>query len=113
MADKGFYLKVLVPTDDGITISKNGIENSLYYLTYNISNRSYQLAGKKKYTDLFESNFNSKKFKEYLETENIDLVLTSINENYNFSFQKVNIQEINHLLNKFIDLIDKKSANKH
>ena len=111
MADKGFDLKVLIPTDDGIHISENGIEDSGYYLLYNLSNRSYQLAGKIKYSDLFESNFNAQQFHEYLKTENIDLVLTTINGNYHFTFQKVDVQEINQLLNLFIELLDKKSAN--
>jgi len=34
MPEKGFDLKVLIPTDDGLTISKNGIQGALFYLFY-------------------------------------------------------------------------------
>jgi len=112
MADKGFDLKVLIPTDDGFKLSSQGIEKCKYYLMYNISNRSYQLASKKKFADLFETNFNVQQFIEYLNAEKVDLVLTTIENNYHFSFEKVDVQEINQVLNYYIDLIDKKSANK-
>lgn len=35
MADKGFQLKVIIPTDDGFNISDKGIEKASYYLIYN------------------------------------------------------------------------------
>lgn len=110
MAEKGFDIKVLIPTDDGLTISDKGIENAAYYLMYNISNRSYQFAGKIKFSELF----TSKQF-TIVELENF-CYQNSIDKIVNTSFNKLKIKieiiqatsiEIGEILNNFIDQIDK------
>lgn len=101
MADKGFNLKVLVPTNDGINISDNGIE-ARYFLFYNLSNRSYQLAGKVKNTKL-----DIQSIKKIMNEENIDLILTSKPIDAENKFEIVEQIEINKLLNSYIDKIDK------
>lgn len=108
MADKGFALKILVPTDDGLHVSENGIENPRYYLVYNISNRSYQLAGKVKCADFFENIFSFDKLKELVVDEKIDLVVSNHTLEKDIPHEIAKIQEINQLLNWFIDQIDQK-----
>ena len=109
MADKGFNLKVLVPTDDGITISKNGIENSLYYLTYNISNRSYQLSEKYKRRNIFTDNlFSEKELNEIILKNNIDkIVLYSDKYHDSEKVFKLKLIEINQIMNYLIEYVDK------
>jgi len=110
MADKGFDIKVLIPSDDGITISENGIINASYYLMYNVSNRSYQLAGKIKTSELF----NYKKFeKNFLNNFcNLNYVDKIINPEAEVELitQIIHVKEkeIGECLNNIIDQIDKK-----
>lgn len=101
MADKGFDLKVLIPTDDGLLISANGVEKAKYYLMYNLSNRSYQLAGKIKTTKLLEDKQAfSIKIENLILLEKIDKVI---------DFRDYPNTEISEILNSLIDLIDKKN----
>ena len=110
MADKGFDLKVLIPTDDGLVISEKGIAEANFYLMYNLSNRSYQLSGKVKTLDFFKTKMVKDKLNHLLVSENIDaivemersLVLDCV-------FIKTPKLEINEILNNLIDEIDKKS----
>lgn len=109
MADKGFDLKVLIPTDDGLTISENGIEKSKYYLTYNISNRSYQLAGKIKCMELYKLKaFELNKLENLIDNEKIDLVICLKTLNSKLSFDVVIETEIGLVLDSYIDKLDKK-----
>ena len=112
MADKGFDIKVLIPTDDGLTISENGIEQARYYLTYNLSNRSYQLADKVKTSDFYlDSVFDLLKFTELVTLNKIDLILTVNPEhNLNLSIKILPVLEtdIGKNLIQIIDQIDKK-----
>jgi hypothetical protein len=113
MADKGFDLKVLIPTDDGLTISENGIENALYYLSYNISDRSYQLAEKYKADEIFESNiFNWQEIKELCSQNKIDkfLCINSISQN-SLEYLVVEKNEISVILNILIDQINNNLLN--
>ncbi len=110
MADKGFDLKLLVPTDDGLTISEKGVEGAMYYLSYNISNRSYQLAEKYKVANIFiSSSFNWVTIKQLFDQHNIDKLLTvhSISEP-DVNYLLVESNEISVLLNELIDKIDHK-----
>lgn len=111
MADKGFELKVLIPTDDGFNISNKGIEKASYYLMYNISNRSYQLAGKIKTADLFENfEFDSKVFITEIENRNVDKIVC--NTQSLFDVEIVSETDIGIVLNNLIDIVDnKKEAN--
>ncbi|MEA2105736.1 MAG: hypothetical protein U9P82_03315 [Bacteroidota bacterium] len=114
MPEKGFDLKVLIPTDDGLTISKNGIRGALYYLFYNVSNRSYQLAGKIKTAEWYqEKKFRITDFKMLLTKEKIDLVLTLSATDINLlcRVKVINNDDIALNLNQLIDSIDKKRAN--
>lgn len=110
MADKGFDLKVLIPTDDGITISESGIGDSLYYLTYNISDRSYQLADKFKAKEVFRSNsFNWDELKELFNQYKIDkLLVTELYSDLAIECILVEPDEIIIMLNGLIDKIDNK-----
>ncbi len=45
MANKDFLLKVIVPTDDGLTVASK-FDEAPYYLCFNLSELSYQLAEK-------------------------------------------------------------------
>lgn len=110
MADKGFDLKVLIPTDDGFNISDNGIKNCRYYLMYNISNRSYQLAGKIKLKEFYAKGFNINSLQDLLETENIDIILTVHQKLYDLPYDHVKNKEISIVLNGYIEFIDKKKA---
>jgi hypothetical protein len=101
MADKGFNLKVLIPTNDGFSISEYGLEKSKYYLMYNISNRSYQLAGKIKVSELADNNSISDNLEELVLKEKIDKVIES---------KDFPNSEINEILNQLIDIIDKKTS---
>ncbi|MBW2998431.1 hypothetical protein KY321_02730 [Candidatus Woesearchaeota archaeon] len=99
MADKGFFLKVLLPTDDGISISNKGIKNARYYLMYNLSNRSYQLAGKVKCKEYFNnSEFDFHKFEELCKQNRVDQIIDGQKE-----------LDIGMVLNELIDIIDKKN----
>jgi hypothetical protein len=111
MADKGFQLKVIIPTDDGFNISDKGIKEASYYLMYNISNRSYQLAGKIKTANLYkDSEFDFEIFKLEIEEANVDKIVCNkqfgILLDYEVLFVKE--KEIGIALNNLIDLIDKK-----
>lgn len=113
MADKGFQLKVIIPTDDGFNISDKGIEKSSYYLIYNISNRSYQLAGKIKTANLYKNTeFNFEIFKLEMEKDNIDKVLC--NKQFGILLEHevlfVKEKEIGIALNNLIDMIDKNES---
>ena len=113
MADKGFDLKVLVPTDDGLTISENEIENALYYLSYNISDRSYQLVEKYKADEIFESNvFNWEEIKKLCNQNKIDKLLSInfISQN-SVEYLVVEKNEISVILNILIDQIDNNLLN--
>lgn len=104
MADKGFDIKVLVPTDDGLTISENSFETAWYYLMYNVSNRSYQLAGKLKQSERNKSDFNTIVMKE-----NIDFIISNTAiQNSNIKVFKPEFSEINQILNDLIDQLDQK-----
>lgn len=104
MADKGFDIKVLIPTDDGLTISENSFETALYYLIYNVSNRSYQLAGKLKQSELNEIDIQT-----IIKKEKIDLIIGNIsNKDINSKVLTPKFTEINQLLNHLIDQIDQK-----
>lgn len=113
MPDKGFDLKVLVPTDDGFNISENGIEEALHYLMYYVSNRSYQLAGKIKTRELFKNQkFNIETFKQFLDLEKVELILNCAEINFALSC-KINVASENSIslvLNDLIDEIDKKKS---
>jgi glycerate-2-kinase len=110
MADKGFDLKVLIPTDDGITVSLKGIEKAPYYLFYNVSKRSYQLAGKVKTFDYFNNTTSFViKFNELIVTENIDKIINNqTNASIKCDFVKADFNEIGEMLDDIIDKIDKK-----
>ncbi len=110
MVNKGFDLKVLIPTDDGVTISLKGIEKAPYYLLYNVSNRSYQLAGKVKTLDLFNDTADFiKKFNEFIVIENIDNIIDNqLNKSIKCDLIKTDHNEIGKILNDLIDKIDKK-----
>jgi len=113
MADKGFQLKVIIPTDDGFNISSNGIKKASYYLMYNISNRSYQLAGKIKTADLYEnSEFNFEVFKSEIEKAKIDKVVCNKQFGVLLAYEVMFVKEkeIGVILNNLIDLIDKKES---
>ena len=108
MADKGFHLKVLVPTDDGFTISKNGIEGALYFLTYNVSNRSYQLSEKVKHTNIFNNQFNWSILADYCNEHLVDIILNNKTTNLlkGIKVKVVEPSEIGAFLNQLIDIID-------
>ena len=113
MPEKGFDLKVLLPTDDGLTISKNGIQKALYYLLYNVSNRSYQFAGKVKTIGWYPNKrFCVTDFNRLLKEEKIDLVLTlsSITPDIACKYIIVDEKEISANLNQLIDETDKKKS---
>lgn len=113
MPEKGFDLKVLIPTDDGLTISEKGIQEALYYLFYNVSNRSYQLAGKVKTVEWYqEKNFCITDFKKLLTKEKIDLVITlsAIDINIPCKNKIIDNEVIAVSLNQLIDSIDKKKS---
>lgn len=108
MADKGFEIKVLIPTDDGLTISENSFEAALYYLMYNVSNRSYQLAGKIKTRELRDSNILDK-VNQLVNREKVDFIISnSAILGINCKHIKVELSEINQILNNLIDKIDQK-----
>jgi len=113
MADKGFQLKVIIPTDDGFTISESGIEKASYYLMYNISNRSYQLAGKIKTAELFMNyEFDYSILKSEVEKNFIDEIIC-IRKSEFLSGLKVTVvseEEIGLVLNNLIDILDKKES---
>ena len=112
MADKGFDLKVLIPTDDGITISLKGIEKAPYYLLYNVSNRSYQLAGKVKTLDFFNDTTDFiKKFNEFIVIENIDKIIDNkLSMSVKCDLINAEHNEIGEILNDLIDKIEKKKS---
>ncbi len=106
MADKGFDIKVLIPTDDGLTITENSFESALYYLMYNVSNRSYQLAGKIKTREI-KGSVLIHEINQILEKEKIDFIVSnSKNSSIRCRFIKVESSEINQMLNNLIDQID-------
>jgi len=108
MADKGFHIKVLVPTDDGTTVSENGIESSSYYLMYNISNRSYQLAGRMKTKELFGVNsFSLSVFLDYCSENLVDAVVVLKMHKFDIvQCIETNHNEIGESLNLIIDQIN-------
>lgn len=102
MADKGFSLKVLIPTDDGILISSKGIENAGYYLMYNVSNRSYQLSSKIKPFNYFANQkFDSIEFESLCDQNKVDKII---------DYKDFPGSEISEILNGLIDIIDKKTS---
>ncbi|NOQ23908.1 MAG: hypothetical protein GQ564_00970 [Bacteroidales bacterium] len=102
MAEKGFNLKVIIPTDDGLIVSSKGIEKASYYLMYNASNRSYQLAGKIKTSEYFKNQkFDSTTFKNLCDQNNVDEIVDC---------KDFTSSEISEVLNKLIDFIDKKTS---
>ncbi|MDA3954898.1 MAG: hypothetical protein PF485_14720 [Bacteroidales bacterium] len=102
MAEKGFNLKVLIPTDDGILISEKVIESASHYLMYNVSNRSYQLAGKINVSEFIKDDEDfSAKIDELILHYKIDNVI---------DFKDFPHKEINEILNELIDVIDKKTS---
>ncbi len=113
MPEKGFDLKVLIPTNDGFTIAKNGIEKALYYLMYNLSNRNYQLAGKIKAQALYEANFfDFENFIQFLELEGVELII-DLTENKCSQYYQLKIvseKDISLVLNNLIDEIDQKRS---
>lgn len=102
MADKGFALKVLIPTDDGFSISENKLEKSKYFLLYNISNRSYQLAGKIKVSDFADSSITL--------SDNLDKLVLKEQIDKIIEYKDFSSSEINVILNSLIDIIDKKTS---
>ncbi|HAF30953.1 MAG TPA: hypothetical protein DCG75_18095 [Bacteroidales bacterium] len=110
MADKGFNIKVLVPTEDGFTISEQGIENAPYYLCYNISNRSYQLAEKHKAREIFnDKSENVTAINDIVIKLKIDFILCKTENNaVRCGFIKPQTNEINKMLNILIDMVDQK-----
>lgn len=110
MADKGFDIKVLIPTDDGFTISENEIDKAKYYLSYNLSNRSYQLAGKLKSAEVIQTNSNNlDDLNSLILKENIDFIIhDDANANISCKFLKPKLKIISEILNKIIDQIDQK-----
>ncbi len=113
MADKGFQLKVVIPTDDGFNISDNGIEKASYYLMYNISNRSYQLAGKIKTADLYiNSEFDFTLLRTEIEKANVDKIICNKQFELLLDYEVLYVKEkeIGIVLNNLIDLIAKKES---
>jgi hypothetical protein len=115
MADKGFELKVLIPTDDGFNISNKGIEKASYYLMYNISNRSYQFAGKIKTAELYvNAEFDFTVLKAEIEKAKIDKIICNKQFGMLLEYEVLFVQEreIGNILNNLIDIVDnKKEAN--
>ena len=109
MADKGFDIKLLIPTDDGITISENGIVNASHYLMYNISNRSYQLSGKIKTSELFDyTKFKTSVLNNFCDLNKVDRIINPSTEvELKTQIIHVNEKEIGECLNNIIDQIDK------
>ena len=108
MADKGFDIKVLIPTDDGLTISGKSLKDVSYYLMYNVSNRSYQLAGKIKTRELNESDLINE-INQILIKEKVDFIVNNFTiPKINCKFIKAELEEINQTLNNLIDKIDQK-----
>ena len=102
MAEKGFNLKVIIPTDDGITVSSKGIKKASYYLMYNVSNRSYQLAGKIKTSEHFiNQEFDSMIFRNLYDQNKVDKIV---------DYKDSQSSEISEVLNNLIDIIDKKTS---
>lgn len=102
MADKGFDLKVIIPTDDGQMISSRGMGKASYYLMYNVSNRSYQLAGKIKASEYFKNGeFEILGFNDLCDQNEIDKIVDCT------EFPNMEIGEI---LSNLIDIIDKKTS---
>ncbi|PLX16283.1 MAG: hypothetical protein C0597_08095 [Marinilabiliales bacterium] len=108
MADKGFDIKVLIPTEDGIRISTNNLSLVPYYLIYNISNRSYQLAGKIKTKEILTGNGFLKDIQNYINQENIDLIVSITKSELDIKIIAPESAEINEELNLIIDMIDQK-----
>jgi len=110
MADKGFDLKVIIPTEDGINISSKSTEDSPYFLLYNLSNRSYQLAGKLKSRDmLIENQGITGALNKIIVQEKIDLLIGNISsQTLNCKFLYADFPEINKILHALIDKIDQK-----
>jgi|SRR6056297_206778 len=116
MPEKGFDLKVLIPTDDGLTISENGVQQALFYLLYNVSSRSFQLAGKVKTSEWYPNlDFNIDILYKLLKEENIDLVLTlsTIGIDIPCDNKVANNPDIGINLERLIDITDKKRANRN
>ena len=107
MADKGFDVKVLVPTEDGFAISNNKLLDVRYFLMYNISNRSYQLAGKIKASSYFNEVTFQEDLKRLVSEEKIDYVIAKSDDNM-VEFMETDFEEINPFLNFLIDKIDQK-----
>ena len=106
MADKGFDIKVLVPTNDGINICVDCLERALYFLTYNVSNRSYQFGRKLKVSDIFTGENFAEFVNKIIIDNNIDFIIHKRFNGLNNKFLGTKTIEINEFLNKLIDNID-------
>ncbi len=109
MSDKGFEIKVLIPTEDGITISENNLDEVKYYLMYNISNRSYQLAGKTKVAALLAEGEFGDNLAQWIAKEKLDIVVSKSDiSNIGIRKRKPMHDDIGDELNLLIDMIDQK-----
>ena len=109
MADKGFDVKVLIPTEDGVTISKNKLDEVQYYLMYNISNRSYQFAGKIKVTDLLAEEKFEDNLTHLITEEKLDIVISKSDMGKIGIKKRIPIHDnIGDELNLLINIIDQK-----
>ena len=109
MADKGFDVKVLIPTEDGVTISKNKLDEVQYYLMYNISNRSYQFSGKIKVTDLLAEGKFEDNLTHLITEEKLDIVISKSDIGKTGIKKRIPIHDnIGDELNLLINIIDQK-----
>lgn len=109
MLEKGFDIKVLIPTEDGLTISEKTLVKVPYYLMYNISNRSYQLAGKIKVADILIEGNIKEKLEQLILKEKIDLLISKNKIAGNEIKRRIpKYDDIGEELNILIDLIDQK-----
>lgn len=103
MSEKGFDLKVLIPTDNGFNISENGVENARYYLLYNLSNRSYQLAGKIKNS----TDFNINNLNDIFISNQVDkIIYLHPYSDFNIPVIQTSVKEISSILNMLIDKLN-------
>ena len=108
MADKGFDVKVLIPTEDGILISENNLDRVPYFLMYNISNRSYQLAGKIKTKKILTDNGFLNDINNFIFKEKVDFIISTKESELQVKILHPKSHDINEELNLLIDIIDQK-----
>ena len=110
MADKGFDIKIIIPTDDGILVSEKGIKKASYYLIYNVSNRSYQFAEKIKTVDFLSDNQNFiEVLNNFIKVEHIDYIIDfHPNNKISCDIIKPDYENISEILNSLIDRIEQK-----